>query len=124
MKIIQQFYCCTEFYKRHWSLYLIGKYLSHIIYKPVSAILYWQIYIMRSVHTDVMGRSMAQKHSLGFFSFFFLIIFVHLFIHDLFYSLSFSIYVSSFSPHMYYIMQLGRAVTNVVITCGPTHLLF
>jgi len=45
--------------------------LSHIIYKPVSAILNWQIYILRSVHTDVRGRSMAQKHSLVFFLFFF-----------------------------------------------------
>jgi len=82
MKIIQHFFIAVRnFIKRHWSLSLIGKYLSYIIYKPVSAILYWQIHIMCSVHTDVIGRSMAQKHSLGFFSsVFFLIIFVNFFI--------------------------------------------
>jgi len=61
------------------------------IYKSMSAILYW-LYIMCSVHTEVMGRSMAQKHSLGFFSSVFSLLFLFIFS----YTIYFILYLSRF----------------------------
>jgi len=67
-------------------------------------------------HRNTASFSLLLFFSYNLCSFFF--------IHDLFYSLSFTIYVLLFSPYMCYITLLGRTVTNVVITCGATHLFF